>query len=120
MTLTSTIKDSIKSFFDDRRYEVDNKIPAIHHTLRFSRDGMIRFKGQTMPVLGAVATIETSGSVSRTGGMVINRRHDDRRIWLVIESPTGIFQVGVGGVKEKNVRKIVAHITMANRTGRSR
>lgn len=115
-----TLAGTIKSFFDDRRYEGDNKIPVIHHELRFTRDGMIRFKGKTMPVLGSVATLETSGSISRTGGMFVNRRHDDRRIWLVIESPAGIFQVGVSGAKETRVRKIAAYITMANRSGQSR
>lgn len=113
-------KANAESFRDDLKYESENKIPSIHRKLRFSRDGMIRFEGQTMPVLGAVAAIETSGSTNRTGGMFVNRRHDDRRIWLVIESPTGIFQVGVSGAKETRVRKIVAYITMANRSAQSR
>lgn len=117
-----TLKSWFKNYFDDLRYHGEVGIPTIHARLRFSRDGMIRFKGQTMPVLGSVATVETSGSISRTGGMLINRRHDDRVHWLIIESPTGIFQVGArsGPFTEKNVRKIAAHINVANKKAGTR
>lgn len=116
------MKDDIKAAFSlyttSVTYHRKMRLPVVPG-LRLTPDGMMHLKGQTMPVLGSVAKVDTTGSVNRTGGMFLHSKHDDRENWLTIEGPDNIFQVALKGPQgSKYARKLANYINVANKTHR--
>lgn len=115
-----------RDHFDQKTVRSELKVGAVPG-VRLTRDGVVEYEGRSMPMLGARATVESSGSVNRrvtmtrmlaTGvlpALAWQKKQDDRETWLTIENDEDVFLIPVPGKDTEAAHELANHIRMVNK-----
>lgn len=122
MTIISRMKDHFAQVNYQQNELKIGYIPGV----KLTRDGLIHYEGRSMAVLGAVATVESTGTVNRRmtvtrmatlgpAAMALPKKQDDRDTRLTIETADDIFLIKVPGCATDAAHALANYITVTNK-----
>lgn len=128
---------TIKGFFSRATTGLKNQAEQIRYQqnelkigfipgVKITRDGVIRYQGRSMSVLGATVKVESTGTVNRRmtvtrmatlgpAAMALPKKQDDRDTRLIIENAEDIFLIKVPGHATDAAHALANHITVTNK-----